>query len=113
MVVLLDLVKRGYRNANDFMVTAFYMLCKEAELSEDVFASLATLSVQHIVLNFDDISSVRTCVFQQLLVHNCSISVTRVHLYVWHQASISHHIFLDALDHVKFLMHLRLYGIAA
>jgi len=115
---LLDLVKRGYSTArknNDDMMTAFYMLCKEAEQSEDVFTSLARFVCS------THFAELRWHLFCKNMAENETSPtlgaqrqhIIRVHPYMRDQAFISHQTFLDPLDDMKFLMHLRLYGIAA
>jgi len=102
-----------YQKADADMVTAFYMLCKEAELSEDVFTSLARFVCSAYCpngVNISNIPELRWHLFCKNMAENDRLPPTvgalrqhimRVHIqaYVWGQAAVSHQTFLDPLKH--------------
>ena len=100
-----------YLKADDDMVDAFAMLCKDAELSEDLYTTLARFVCSGYCpsgVNISSIPELRWHLFCKNMAENDKLPPTvgalrqhimRVHIqaYVWGQAAISQQTFLDPL----------------
>ena len=108
----------GYRNARKLMTT-WRLLCKEAELSEDVFTSLTRFVCSAYCpsgINISNIPELRWHLFCENMAENARLHPTagalqqhimRVHIQacVWGQAAISYHADMTATRSTGHVVH--------